>query len=91
MRLPRFRLRTLMVAVAVVALVSGGWSMWSRSDRFTRIGWSHQARKNSLAANPPRVGDADRGREGWHAAMAAKYFRAARSPWLPVEPDPSPP
>jgi hypothetical protein len=24
----------------------------------------------------------------WHEALAAKYRRAARYPWLPVEPDP---
>jgi hypothetical protein len=30
-------------------------------------------------------------RVAYHAAMARKYRRAARSPWLPVEPDPPEP
>jgi hypothetical protein len=45
----------------------------------------------------PRV-DTDRqtvarllGITAYHAAMARKYGRAARYPWLPVEPDPPPP
>ena len=29
--------------------------------------------------------------EAYHAAMTAKYERAARYPWLPVEPDPPEP
>ena len=27
----------------------------------------------------------------WHHQIARKYYRAARNPWLPVEPDPAPP
>jgi hypothetical protein len=31
------------------------------------------------------------GKRAYHAAMARKYRRAARYPWLPVEPDPPAP
>lgn len=48
---PRFRLRTLMLAVAAVAVFAGGAKMWRRSEAFrrraTREGWQEKSWKRS--------------------------------------------
>jgi hypothetical protein len=45
-------------------------------------GWSPSQRR--LAEEMARL---SRERRAWHRAMAAKYRRAPRYPWLPVAPD----
>jgi hypothetical protein len=102
MRPPRFRLRTLLIAVAVVSVALGGELMRRR-----RISHREQAASHSDAEELSRAyADDARGQPGpiapqrvawgevlaaYHAAMSRKYERAARYPWLPVAPDPPPP
>src|SRR3954470_3776319 len=106
MPLPRFRLRTLMIAVAVVAVVAGPPQ---RRQRFQRVALSHELA--GALATPTAVKTASRlidegkfteadsasmrapwpGRGASPKAMGGKYRRAARVPWLSVPPDPPPP
>jgi hypothetical protein len=104
MRMPRvrFSVRGLMVAVVIAACAIGGWiALERRRADFLRRATSF-APQNHLGT-PPAVG-IDKGNglihldwEQWGredryaAAMAAKYERAARYPWLPVAPDPPEP
>jgi hypothetical protein len=97
MRLPRFRLRTLMLAVALAAILMAVVGVLAaRHDHFRSMALSHgrQARRlEKLAANA-----AGKDREKailrrfvWHADLHDKYARAAKRPWLPVVPDPPEP
>ncbi len=97
MRIPRLRftVRRMMVAVAIAAIVMGGLA--ERHYRFAKLSDHHLA---ALVALIPKVrasiaaGDDENPiheRGFWHAKMRAKYFRAARYPWLPVAPDPPEP
>ena len=92
MRPPRFRLRTLMIAVAVAGLVFGGSRMRQRQERFEQLAADHAAESRRYRLPFARVGGpylspmAD-----WHWKMAEKYRRATRYPFLPVEPDPPSP
>ena len=94
MRLPRFRVRTLMVVVGVVALFIWGAMMGSRSYVYFRL-----AREYGANARGWRE-IAARGR--WDASFASecaeyftplarKYRRAMWRPWMPVAPDPHAP
>jgi hypothetical protein len=92
-RPPRFRLRTLLVAVAAV-----GFSLWlmARRERFRGLAAHHRSRASRGAT--PHVFIAGRPvcslptpRGLWHAEVADKFERAAAHPWLPVAPDPPPP
>jgi hypothetical protein len=109
MRLPRFRprftVRSLMIAVAIVGLVMGA-SLWlvemrARSAAYrwrafqfgsmtcTRLGHTVRA-KNGLSVNP--MDDENRYHKyAWAHKLAEKYWRLADRLWLPVEPDPPPP
>jgi hypothetical protein len=91
MRLPSFRVRTLMVMVVVASLLISGLMMGSRSyDYYGR------ARKYAQQASGWRENAA---REKWDAKFSSecieyfdgltrKYRRAMWRPWLTVEPDP---
>jgi hypothetical protein len=98
MRLPRFRLRTLMIAVAVAAVATGGEVMRRRSV--------HSRKQARYYADLVRIApmfhlsremppeQAWRYRQAqirWWQQMARKYERAARYPFLSVAPDPPPP
>jgi hypothetical protein len=99
MRLPRMTTRRWMVAVALVALliVTIQWhAKWTGAYLWMA---NEHARQKAIRTIPGGPGKATRvldirsevmsvDRERWHAAMAAKYRRAAYFPWLPVEPDP---
>ena len=94
MRLPRFRVRTLMVAVAVVALLIWGAMMGSLSYDYYR-----RARVYSIQERGWRA-SAARGRlpaeftsecAEYFAQLTRKYRRAMWRPWLPVPPDPHAP
>jgi hypothetical protein len=76
---PRFTVRRLMVAVAIVALPIG---LWGRSMAFARIAREHAAREKDFA---------DARASSYHWNLAVKYERAAMYPWLPVAPDPPEP
>ena len=94
MRLPRFRIRTLMVVVGVVALLIWGAMMGSRSyDYYKRAGfYGSQAygwRENAVRGR----WDARFASEcaEYDTQLARKYRRAMWRPWMPVAPDPHAP
>jgi hypothetical protein len=83
----RFTVRWLMIAVAVVGMLwGGGVEVQRRSARYRKIADSHFPRIFHL-----RPGSIMTPREKWHVALWRKYDRLSRYPWLPVEPDPTPP
>jgi hypothetical protein len=95
MRLPRvrFKLRWLMVAVAVLAAAAGAVEVSRRSTRFRQRSYTHMMRALTewCTSSGPRE-TAWRERLRVHdLAMQAKYERAALSPWHYVEPDPPEP
>jgi hypothetical protein len=93
----RFTLRQMMAVVAVV-----GVALWAGRMLWLSAGYREKARRyplGLLGATPILMGPhgvhslgyrrPDRVR--WEEAMAENYLRAARYPWLPVEPDPPEP
>ena len=88
---PRFTVRTLMVAVAIVAVVLGG--SIERRNRFRKLAALHQSKFNILLERSPCIGffGGAVDRLGWHETMKFKYDDAARYPFLPVRPDPPEP
>jgi hypothetical protein len=104
MRLPRVRLtvRMMMAAVAVVGVLL--WTTLWLGGRVRAYRWmaEYHAAYRWKVALPVTPGSVPRGvdfrgevisaeRDRWHAALAAKYLRAARYPWLSVEHDPPEP
>jgi hypothetical protein len=94
MRLPRFRVRTLMIAVAAAGLLICGVTMVSRSlDYYRRArdfgrqewGWRRIASQGDRDAK--FVSEC----VNYFARLTAKYRRAIWRPWLPVAPDPHAP
>ncbi len=93
MRRPRFTVRTLMIAVAVFA---GGTSILlglrNRKREFRAYVQIHRADAARLIRqHHPRDSALLQRRVEHHLKMGVKYERAARYPWLPVEPDPPEP
>jgi hypothetical protein len=104
MRVPKFRIRTLMIAVAVLGIASGGLAglqrMGQRMQRLRAVARNHLQRgmvnrltlEGSLAH---RHAQADieryRMRAEYHHELNLKYDYAARHPWLPVSSDPPEP
>jgi hypothetical protein len=94
MRLPRYRVRTLMIAVVVAALLVWGTTMASRS-----LGYYQRAREYGTQERGWRAiasrggGDARFASEctEYFIQLTAKYRRAMWRPWLPVAPDPHAP
>src|SRR5262249_51267935 len=96
MRLPRFRVRTLMIAVAFVAITSGTMLMWHRSCEYDRRAKYHAMILTGLIVVDGKIAgirdhDLSEAEREYHDQLLGKYDRAARNPWLPVEPDPPPP
>ena len=93
MRPPRFRLRSLLIAVAVVAIGMGALALWRRSVSLKRQAMHHALRGIVLEAEAGSGPDAARWhrRADWHYQMSRKYLAASSRPWLPVEPDPPEP
>ena len=104
MRLPRYRLRTLLIAVAVAALGMGTIVGLARrreyylrqaahhrklSDDAQLYAMSIERRYLHWRPSEPELAEmaAYERRSDYQAALQAKYERAARYPWLPVEPD----
>jgi hypothetical protein len=80
MKFPRFTVRRLMVAVALVAVLIGTARVLDgRRRRFARL-----ANDYGLKA----IEDRKAGRAGRNLQQFEKYIYAAHHPWLPVEPDP---
>ena len=107
MKRPRFTLRVLMIAVAVAALVPWGYTLGRRSVAFAAKAQECESKAEKglipLRASgfgPPNDAEIQliKRHNEWnerfkehHRRLALKYRRAARFPWLPVEPDPPEP
>jgi hypothetical protein len=106
MRRLNFRLRTLLMAVAIVALLLWGGMLAIRS--ITYAFWANGVAKKRDAYQADTLALERRAAKGLTAKEAellafghrmmeylarqqARYERAARSPWRPAEPDPPPP
>jgi hypothetical protein len=96
MRLPRFRVRTLMIAVGVVALFIWGAMMASQSYDYYRLarkygaderGWREIAMRNRWPERKQFHSECVQ----YFAGLSAKYRQAMWRPWLPVPPDPHAP
>jgi hypothetical protein len=78
-----------MIAVAIVGIAFG---MIDRHYRFKKMADHHLAKVAFL--NIEKSLDIERPSPffhallNYHASLSEKYARAARYPWLPVEPDP---
>jgi hypothetical protein len=100
MRTPRFRVRTLMLAVGVTALLVWGAMMGTRSYDSYRLAREYSTRERGwreIAARRLQLKDDPGGEEfrsqcvQYFARLAAKYRRAMWRPWMPVAPDPHAP
>lgn len=102
---PRLRLWTLMVAVALLAILLGIWT-WidARRDHFRSLAKYHRSRitrpvfiegdRYRMLGNNLDGGatsDKELNWDSWHLKLYIKYDRAVDRPWLPVPPDPDPP
>src|SRR5690242_6532202 len=95
----RFRLRTLMIAVAVAALLLAAKLARERSVVYRERSFVAECFARAIdfsLAGAEMRGDAiaaakHREAQRYYLRLAAKYRRAARFPWLPVPPDPPPP
>jgi hypothetical protein len=98
-KLPRLRVWTLMILVAVVGIsFRVPETIRQRQIQFSRLAYDHRARMICFGRLDREIVwyDGYRNRvtlaqHGWHTAMAEKYARAGDRPWLPVAPDPPPP
>lgn len=99
MPLPRFRLRTLIIAVAVVAVLLGGFALYRRSVGFAALAEAHDVMarnswtRGSFMGPGGAIGHVEYPTPltDHHTRLRDKYRRAASRPWLPVPPDPPPP
>ena len=96
MQLPRFRVRTLMLAVGVVAFAFWGAMMAYQSyDYYSRAreygaqerGW----REIALRKDSPEQAQFHSDCVQYFSQLSAKYRQAMWRPWLPVAPDPHAP
>ena len=98
---PRFRLRTLMIAVAVVALIMGVATKRERSLRFKLLAASHAAKEANFESLLRAMVTRNPLEERFHATadylpqvieyeriLKKKYEHAATHPWVTVQPDP---
>jgi hypothetical protein len=93
-RWPRFRLRTLLIAVAVMAGALVGSMEAMRTLQRRREALNLWARYYAGAANTCRawLAEPERSRAvDYCDRLRLKYEHAAARPWLPVAPDPPPP
>ncbi len=94
MRLPHFRVRTLMLAVGVVALLLWGAKMGFRSYGYSRLAREYGTQERHWREIAARNrGWADFGSQcaEYYAQLARKYRRATWNPLMPVAPDPPAP
>jgi hypothetical protein len=92
----RSRLHTLVIAVAIVGLTLGGWTMWRRREYCLRWVRAYVSRERALRSVPrTRAGDLvryDLGAGQFYLAeeaadderLAERYRQVARYPWLPL-------
>ena len=101
MQLPRMTRRRWMVVVAVAALLLGAVAILRRRAHFQVLADYHAEmarharfdhgsiiRPNGAYVHIPLAAPS---LVDYHEDMARKYERAARYPWVPVEPDPPEP
>jgi hypothetical protein len=91
MRAPRFRVRTLIAAVGLVAVFVWAAIMGSRSYEYSRRAREYSAnergwRQSVTRGRLPRAFCEEC--VEYFAGLAGKYRRAMWRPWLPVAPDP---
>jgi hypothetical protein len=83
-RLPRFTVRWLMAAVVAAALI-----LWA--DRMIKLSAEYRERATKYEYLASLIRSRGEPTEDplytWAKRTAAKYERASRYPWLPVEPD----
>jgi hypothetical protein len=91
----RLRLRTLLLAVAIVCLALGRIhdALDQRRERYAGFANNYARRMAEIDRNVARnpgwlIGDGYRRTKEWHMQRRQKWERAARYPWLPVTPDP---
>ena len=90
----RFTVRRIMVAVAIVAICCWTVADMERRSRFRRLAEHHSSKMYpDIACNAGGLyivgeGIVSQDRVSWHRALHDKYERAARRPWLLVNPDP---
>ncbi len=93
MPLPRFRIRTLMIAVAVVALTMVALKLRQRSQEFSKQAKVYAFRAALYESGKVWIRDMPRASETFPATArhyrreSMRYARAARYPWLSVTPD----
>lgn len=94
--MPRFRVRTLMIAVGVVALLLWGVMTGAQSYVYYRRAREYGAQERGWREIASR--DRGPGMNQFHlecvryfAQLSAKYRRAMWRPWRPVAPDPHAP
>lgn len=90
MRLPRFHVQTLMIAVGVTALVIWGAMMTAHSYDYYRRAREYAANEHGwreIAAGDPGSAQFSLECAEYFAQLAAKYRRAMWRPWTPVAPD----
>jgi hypothetical protein len=94
----RFRLRTLLLVVAVAGVISGAAVMWRRSAYYRERAHFYRL----LTATFHRWHPSDdmtaaqyrlwlQGQIDWASRMARKYELGRHAPWRTVEPEPQPP
>lgn len=101
MHLPRFRLRTLRIAVTVAALALAVYADIERRRAYfqavVRHHWEMVAANSIIhktgyqTSYEPGPSLRNCQRAAYHRGLVNKYRQAARRPWLPVAPDPPPP
>jgi hypothetical protein len=95
---PRFRLRTLMLGVVVMATLIGTERVLrrraaylERAQRYAKLeAWFSRSAEGWAPgqATSPGVAEFYRGVAARYGRLRAKYERASACPWLAVEPDP---
>lgn len=98
MRIPRFRIRTMMVAVAIAGLAFGTDRLARRRAYYDQRAEIWQERADDFVTGTGVCLREELDRPGMYMklyehnlALAKKYREVARRPWLPVEPDPPQP
>ena len=92
MTLPRIRVRTLMIAVAAVAVVVGSCSILERrSERFALVADFHEHEAHRYSSKIGGVTVFLTPKSRWHYEMSRKYYFASMFPIFPVAPGPPEP
>jgi hypothetical protein len=95
----RFRIRSLMLTVAVVAVIFGGAHLWQKAIFYQGKVRHYRQMESSVIGvirGPKPIDSDELGRvqaiwTAYHSAMRIKYEHAASRPWAYVPPDPPEP